>query len=86
MNKVLKVLEGLIETDEYLKSKHSLNTSIEVFISKGDNERLISQDWEYEIPRELSNNELKCLYTFEGVSIRVDEDLEPDEYKIKINW
>lgn len=86
MNEVLTALRSLVEAEDYIKSVCDTNSSIVVYISNTDAERLMSQDWEYEVPRGQSNNELKCLYTFEGVSIRVDENLETDEYKIKINW
>ena len=79
MNEILNVFRALIEADDILKTYSGLNTFIEVYMSKEDNERLITDDWQY---IDTSDGYLK---TFEGVPVRIDETLKSNEFKIKVN-
>lgn len=80
MNEILNVFRALIEVDDILKTYSGLNTFIEVYMSKEDNERLITDDWQY---IDTSDAYLK---TFEGVPVGIDETLKSNEFKIKVNW
>ena len=80
MNEILNVFRALIEADDILKTYSGLNTFIEVYMSKEDNERLITDDWQY---IDTSDDYLK---TFEGVPVGIDETLKSNEFKIKVNW
>lgn len=86
MNEILNVFRALIEADDILKTHSSLNTFIEVYMSKEDNERLMTDDWQHIEVKDFIEASGSYVKTFEGVPVRIDETLKPNEFKIKVNW
>ena len=89
MNEILNVFRALIEADDVLKTHSSLNTFIEIYMSKEDNERLATDDWQYidtKNYKDFIETSDVYLKTFEGVPVGIDETLKPNEFKIKVNW
>lgn len=86
MNEILNVFRALIEADDTLKTYSGLNTFIEVYMSKEDNERLITDDWQHTDTKDFIETLDGHMKTFEGVPVGIDETLKPNEFKIKVNW
>ena len=86
MNEILNVFRALIEADDILKTHSSLNTFIEVYMSKEDNERLIKDDWQHIEVKDFVETSDGYMKTFEGVPVGIDKTLKPNEFKIKVNW
>lgn len=80
MNRMVSVFRALVEMEDYLKTYNGLDSSIEVYISEEDNERIITENWQYAPDKKCS------ISSFEGIPIKIDTNLKIDEFKIKVNW
>lgn len=86
MNKMINVFRALVEADDTLKTHNGLGTSIEIFISKEDNKNFFADDLNLDDIEDYNKVVNGYIKTFEGIPVRVDESLQPNEFKIKVNW
>lgn len=86
MNKMANIFRALVDAEDILKTHSGLETSIEIFISKEDNKTFFADDLNLDDIEDYNKVVNGYIKTFEGIPVRVDENLQPNEFKIKVNW
>lgn len=86
MNKMVNIFRALVDAEDILKTHSSLGTSIEIFISKEDNKNFFADNLNLDDIEDYNKVVNGYIKTFEGILVRVDENLQPNEFKIKVNW
>ena len=86
MNKMVNIFRALVDAEDILKTHSSLGTSIEIFISKEDNKNFFADDLNLDDIEDYNKVVNGYIKTFECIPVRVDENLQPNEFKIKVNW
>lgn len=86
MNKMVNIFRALVDAEDILKTYSSLGTSIEIFISKEDNKNFFADDLNLDDIEDYNKVVNGYIKTFEGIPVRVDKNLQPNEFKIKVNW
>lgn len=86
MNKMVNIFRALVDAEDILKTHSSLRTSIEIFISKEDNKNFFADDLNLDDIEDYNKVVNGYIKTFEGIPVKVDKNLQPNEFKIKVNW
>ena len=86
MNKMVNTFRALVDAEDILKTHNGLGTSIEIFISEEDNKNFFANDLNLDDIEDYNKVVNGYIKTFEGIPVRVDESLQPNEFKIKVNW
>lgn len=86
MNKMVNIFRALVDAEDILKTYNGLGTSIEISISEEDNERFFTDDLKLDDIEDYNEVVDGYIKTFEGIPVRVDKSLQPNEFKIKVNW
>lgn len=86
MNKMVNIFRALVDAEDILKTYSGLGTSIEISISEEDNERFFTDDLKLDDIEDYNEVVDGYIKTFEGIPVRVDKSLQPNEFKIKVNW
>lgn len=86
MNKMVNIFRALVDAEDILKTHSSLGTSIEISISKEDNKNFFADDLNLDDIEDYNKVVNGYIKTFEGIPVKVDETLKPNEFKIKVNW
>ena len=79
MNKIINVFRAFVEAEDYLKTHNGIDSSIEICISKEDNERIVTDNWQHVADKKC------CVSSFEGIPVKIDESLKANEFKIKVD-
>lgn len=86
MNKMVNIFRALVDAEDILKTYSGLGTSIEIFIGEEDNKNLFADNLKLDDIEDYNEVVDGYIKTFEGIPVRVDESLQPNEFKIKVNW
>ncbi len=86
MNKMVNIFRALVDAEDILKTHSGLGTSIEIFISKEDNKNFFADDLNLDDIEDYNKVVNGYIKTFEGIPVKVDKNLQPNEFKIKVNW
>lgn len=86
MDKMVNIFRALVDAEDILKTYSGLGTSIEIFIGEEDNRNFFADSLNLDDIKDYNEVVDGCIKTFEGIPVKVDEDLQPNEFKIKVNW
>lgn len=86
MNKIVNIFRALVDAEDILKTHSGLRTSIEIFISKEDNKNFFADSLNLDDIEDYNKVVNGYIKTFEGIPVKVDKNLQPNEFKIKVNW
>ena len=81
-----EILEDVIDHVKSINELSNLKVALLIFISKEDNKNFFADNLNLDDIEDYNKVVNGYIKTFEGIPVRVDENLQPNEFKIKVNW